>query len=90
MGEYFSKTYVGKKARNYKGIRKETNCKQCKKKIKYYESMNPSATYCSRKCKAESQKKRIKKTCSNCQREISLIPSRIKWATIRGQGKTFH
>lgn len=44
-------------------------CQQCRKVLKSYQEK-----FCSRKCKADSQRKRIKVKCFGCNKEFSIWP----------------
>lgn len=58
----------------------EAECDYCSKVfLRKYESLIKSPNhYCNVECKREGVKKGIKTNCGNCEKEITILPSRLK------------
>lgn len=71
-----------------RGIKTVVQCQWCGVEITEYASQAPRR-FCTKKCKAESQKNTISVPCSACGLPVAATPSRLRWSEIRGRGKIF-
>lgn len=70
--------YMGRKPRI---PRVTVQCQNCGKDFKVLPSTikNGGGKYCSKKCKQEGMRKKVKRTCPVCGKEFEVWPSKIKW-----------
>lgn len=84
----YNQLYCSKVCTKKSNVKKpsvEKECKVCGKTYFVYPYQTNISKVCSYKCKAESMKTRVIRTCRYCSKEFSFAPSQIKY--YKGAGK---
>lgn len=71
-----------------RGIKVTRKCENCGAETERYASQ-AVRQFCTRKCKIDSQKKRINHPCDSCGTILEIQPARLKWSQERGRGKIY-